>query len=244
MNHRKWVHSFFFYALSIIGLIALAIMVTQDAGASERDNPNPPPFETDQDQNQGQGQGQAQDQYQGQTASGESYASADGTGTATNEGNTLDAGDNTTNNRSNFFSFNSSLPNAGECFGAAQGGGGNGGGGGFFGLRMLNNDCWFSALAEAEENVQVRARLKCASKMFRNAIAYDRPRGERQRRCIGFMVDTYVEQIEHERAQVQAMLDAQTLIIQDHVTTATERTTDTLTRVVETCSDCYGEHSK
>lgn len=240
MTHRKWIHSSFFYTLMFAAFAALAIISIASAGASERDD-SPPPVEVDQDQyqDQAQRQGQAQGQHQGQSASGEGYASADGTGTATNEGN-----NNTTNNRSSFFAFNSSLPNAGPCFGAAQGGGGGSSGGGFFGLRMLNNDCWFSALAEAEENVQVRARLKCASKMFRNAIAYDKPKGIRQQRCIGFMVDTYVEQIQHERAQVQAMLDAQTLIIQDHVTTATERTTDTLTRVVETCSDCYGQKSK
>lgn len=40
MNHKKWVHNFFFYALSIIGLIALAIMVTHDAGATERNDRN------------------------------------------------------------------------------------------------------------------------------------------------------------------------------------------------------------
>ncbi len=240
MNHRKWIHSSFFYTLMFAAFAALAIISIASAGASERDD-DPPPVEVGQDQYQDQAQlqGQAQGQHQGQNASGEGYASADGTGTATNEGN-----NNTTNNRSNFFSFNSSLPNASECFGAAQGGGGDGSGGGFFGIRMLNNDCWFSSLAEAEENVQVRARLKCASKMFRNAIAYESPRKNRQRRCIGFMVDTYVEQIQHERAQVQAMLDAQTLIIQDHVSKETDRTTNTLTRVVETCSDCYGQNTK
>ncbi len=255
MNHRKWVHNFFFYALVSTGVALLAVMAVSDAratGGGDNDDNGTPPVEVDQDQNQGQhqaqGQGQAQGQAQGQTASGTGTASANvsgsATGSASNDGNTLDAGDNTTNNRSNFFSFNSSLPNAGECFGAAQGGGGDGGGGGFFGIRMLNNDCWFSALAEAEENVQVRARLKCASKMFRNAIAYEQPRNKRQQRCIGFMVSTYVEQIEHERAQVQAMLDSQTLLIQDHVSKETNRTTDTLTRVVETCADCYGEKSK
>jgi len=235
MSSKKWVHSFFFYGMSFVGAVLFVILVTSSAGASER---TPPPA-TEQDQHQRQGQHQAQGQGQGQTATGTGTASAQGTGSATNEGN-----NNTTNNSSQFFAFSSRLPGAGECFGAVEGGGGSGSGGGFLGWRPLNNDCWFSALAEAEENVQVRARLKCASKMFRNAISYTEKKSERQTHCVGYMVRTYVEQIEHERSQVQAMLDAQTLIISDHVTTATERTTDTLTRVVETCSDCYGEGSK
>ncbi len=229
MIHRKWQHSFFFYASVAGGLVLLAIMAASDAHASGREDDRPPPIEQDQHQGQGQAQGQAQGQH----------ASGEGTGTATNEGN-----NNTTHNSSQFFAFSSRLPGAGECFGAVEGGGGSGSGGGFLGWRPLNNDCWFSALAEAEENVQVRARLKCASKMFRNAISYDKKKSDRQQHCVGYMVRTYVEQIEHERSQVQAMLDAQTLIIQDHVSKETERTTNTLTRVVETCSDCYGEHSK
>ena len=80
--------------------------------------------------------------------------------------------------------------------------------------------------------------------MFRNAISYASPRGERQRTCITFMAKTYIDQLTFERKQLDDALAAQTLIIQDHVTTATERTTDTLTRVVETCSDCYGQKSK
>lgn len=241
MTRRKWVHSVFFYTIISVAVACLAVIATSQAHATGNDDDSDG---TTASQQQGQHQGQAQGQKQGQTASGTGTASANVSGSASNDGNTLDAGDNTTNNRSNFFSFNSSLPNAGPCFGAAQGGGGNGSGGGFFGIRMLNNDCWFNALSEAEENVQVRARLKCASKMFRNAIAYDKPKKTRQRSCISYMIDTYIEQIAHERAQVQAMLDAQTLLIQDHVTTATDRTTNTLTRVVETCSDCYGEKSK
>ncbi len=53
------------------------------------------------------------------------------------------------------------------------------------------------------------------------------------------MVRTYVEQIEHERSQVQSMIDAQTLIIQDHTTKETERTSESVTRAVEACTDCF-----
>jgi len=233
MQSKKWVHNFFFYGLSFIGAVLLAIMVTADAHASGRDEQPPPGAEANADAHAGALAGASADSTNNLNASGS------GTGTATNEGN-----NNTTHNSSQFFAFSSHLPGAGECFGAVEGGGGNGSGGGFLGWRPLNNDCWFSALAEAEENVQVRARLKCASKMFRNAISYTERKADRQTHCVGYMVRTYVEQIEHERSQVQAMLDAQATLIMDHTTTATERTTDTLTRVVETCSDCYGEGSK
>ena len=237
MTHRKWVHSVFFYTIMSVGIALLAIMAISDARASERDDP--PPVEVDQDQDQAQRQGQAQGQHQGQNASGEGYASADSTGQATNEGN-----NNVTNAKTTFFSFNRSMPAAGKCFGTIDGGGGSDGGAGFLGINYLNKNCWYAALAAEEQSVEVKARLKCSSKMFRNAISYASPRGERQRDCIDFMAKTYIDQLMFERKQLDDALAAQTLIIQDHVTTASERTTDTLTRVVETCSDCYGQKSK
>ena len=179
----------------------------------------------------------------GGTGTGTAHASGSGTGTA-NASNDGVTSNNATHNTSTFFSFNSSIPAAGKCFGAVNGGGGDGAGGGFLGWNFLNKDCWYSALAAEEKSVEVRARLKCGSKAFRNAISYMEKRRDRQAHCVGYMVGTFIEQIEFEKAQVQAMLDAQTLIISDHVTTATEKTTDTLVRVVETCSDCYGEKTK
>ena len=95
-------------------------------------------------------------------------------------------------------------------------------------------------VAEYEESVEVRARLKCGSKAFRNAIAYTSPRKHRQRDCIGFMVESMIEQLEYEQSKVQSMLDSQTLLINDHVTKETVRTTDSVTRAVESCTDCFG----
>lgn len=123
-------------------------------------------------------------------------------------------------------------------------GGGNDGGAGFLGFNWLNKDCWYAALAAEEQSVEVRARLKCGSRAFRNAIAYHVPRRDRQQTCISYMVNTYVEQLTYEREQMEAALAAQATLIMDHTTRETERSTDTLTRVVETCSDCYGEQSK
>lgn len=243
MNHRKWLHSFFFYALSIIGLIALTIMVTYDAGASERDNPNPPPFEADANARSDADAHAEAEAGAYADASSDSIndlnASSSGTGEATNEGN-----NNVTNAKTTFFSFNRSMPAAGKCFGTIDGGGGSDGGAGFLGINYLNKNCWYAALAGEETNVEAKARLKCGSKHIRNAIAYASPRKHRQRDCVTFYRDTYIAQLTFERKQLNDALAAQTLIIQDHVTTATERTTDTLIRVVETCSDCYGENSK
>lgn len=241
MRSDKWVMNFFFFTIMGLGLLAFFILLTADAQASWTPPPEPDPLEVsqEQDQRQHQEQGQAQGQGQGQTASGTGTASASGTGSATNEGN-----NNTTNNNTRFFAFNSSIPSAGECFGAAQGGGGGSNGGGFLGINFLNKDCWYAKTAEFEESVEVRARLKCGSKAFRNAIAYDRPKRERQQACIGFMVQKMVEQLEYENSRAQQMIDAQTLIISDHVTRETERTTNSVTRAVEHCTDCFGERAK
>jgi len=239
MNSRKWVNNFFFYTVTAAGLLALFIMVTAPAYATGDDDSD--------DASQQQAQGQAQ------TAKG--GAGGDGTATATNTANgagtgtgTADANNDgittTTNNDTLFFSFNSSIPAAGKCFGAGQGGAAGDSVGGFLGFNFLNKDCWYAALANAEESVEIRALLKCGSKAFRNAVAYMQKRKDRQTYCVNKMQATYVAQLEFERAQVQGLLDAQTLLINDHVSKETVRTTDTLTRVVEGCTDCYGERVK
>lgn len=120
-------------------------------------------------------------------------------GDASNEG--VNIGGDTISNETNFFAFSTTFPQASGCFGGAQGGGGSGSGGGFLGLHLLNNDCWTSALAEAEANVDVRARLKCGGKKFRNAIAFDQ-RDDRQGYCVHYMVDVYSREIEHVKEQV------------------------------------------
>ena len=113
----------------------------------------------------------------------------------------IDIGGDSISNETNFFAFSTTFPQASGCFGGVQGGGGSGSGGGFLGLHFLNNDCWTSALAEAEANVDVRARLKCGGKKFRNAIAFDQ-RDDRQGYCVHYMVDVYSREIEHVREQV------------------------------------------
>jgi hypothetical protein len=121
-------------------------------------------------------------------------------GNASNEG--VNIGGDTISNETNFFAFSTTFPQASGCFGGAQGGGGSGSGGGFLGLHFLNNDCWTSALAEAEANADVRARLKCGGKKFRSAIAFDQ-RDDKQVYCVHYMVEVYTREIEHVKEQVK-----------------------------------------
>ncbi len=125
-------------------------------------------------------------------------------GDASNEG--VNIGGDTISNETNFFAFSTTFPQASGCFGGAQGGGGSGSGGGFLGLHFLNNDCWTSALAEAEASVDVRARLKCGGKKFRNAIAFDQ-RDDRQAYCVHYMAEVYTREIEHVKDQVNDAVD-------------------------------------
>lgn len=163
---------------------------------------------------------------------------------ASNEGNTFDGGDNATTNTSTFFSVARSLPAAGKCFSTADGGGGNGNGAGFLGIQYLNSDCWYSALAQEERNVEVRALLKCGSKKFRNAIAYTEKRNVRQSYCVNYMTDIYVREVEVAKLELAEALLAQALMINQHTTTETERTTAQTTRAVERCTDCFGQNEK
>lgn len=118
----------------------------------------------------------------------------------------INVGGDSVSNETNFFAFSTTFPQASGCFGGAQGGGGSGSGGGFLGLHFLNNDCWTSALAEAEANVDVRARLKCGGKKFRNAIAFDQ-RDNKQGYCVTYMVDVYSREIEHVKEQVSEAVE-------------------------------------
>ena len=115
----------------------------------------------------------------------------------------INVGGDSVSNETNFFAFSTTFPQASGCFGGAQGGGGGGSGGGFLGLHFLNNDCWTSALAEAEANVDIRARLKCGGKKFREAVAFDQPSRERQHWCVNYVSDIYTREIAHVKDQVE-----------------------------------------
>ena len=117
---------------------------------------------------------------------------------------TIDTGGNVSKNESNFFAFSTTFPQASGCFSGTQGGGGGDGGTGFLGFHWLNNDCWMSQLAEAERSGEVQALLKCGSKKFRNAIAFEQPGKERQRYCVDFMIEAHKAEIEFMKQAVDS----------------------------------------
>lgn len=106
-----------------------------------------------------------------------------------------------------FFSFATTFPQAHGCLGGAQAGGAGTSGGGFFGMHFINENCWTSALAEAEANIDVRARLKCHGNVFRDAIAFEETENK-QRYCVDYMVGKYKAELEAARAAVEAALNA------------------------------------
>jgi hypothetical protein len=122
---------------------------------------------------------------------------------------------NVSKNESNFFAFSTGFPQATGCFSGAQGGGGGDGGAGFLGFHWLDHNCWMSQLASAESDAEVRALLKCHSKKFRNAIAFNHPGKERQQWCVNYMTSKHMAEIEALKQQVEVAVETGTLGITD-----------------------------
>lgn len=126
-------------------------------------------------------------------ASAKSYADATATADANAAGGSASNGNMSSKN--NFFALSTGFPQANECFGGLQIGGGGGDGGGLLGVHKLNKDCYYADSAGAEKSAEARALLKCASKLFRNAIAYQQPNREKQRYCVRYMTDVHLAEI-------------------------------------------------
>lgn len=124
-----------------------------------------------------------------------------------------------------FFALARSQPGASGCWGGVDAGGADGGGGGFLGIHLLNKDCWTSYLAEMERSVEIKARLNCGSKVYRNAIAYDvKGRKARQAACIRFVKAEYQRQIDHDNDLAQQLIREQERVskLQDNIETLIE----------------------
>ena len=143
-------------------------------------------------QAQGQDQSQSQNQVQDQSQSQDQSLTASQLADASSGDTTVRS-----ENNSQFFAFGTTFPNSQGCFAGAQGGGSGNGGAGFLGFHYLDHNCWTSQLASQTRNVEVKARLNCSGGKFRNAIAYDQPRGQatRQKYCVDYMVSTYNAEI-------------------------------------------------
>ena len=100
-------------------------------------------------------------------------------------------------NESSYLAIQRSLPRAVGCFGPVDAGGGSGSGGGFFGITLLNKDCFAQEVSAGYEDHQIKARLECGSKFFRNAIGYQIRRRDRQSYCVDWMMERYELSVAH-----------------------------------------------
>lgn len=99
------------------------------------------------------------------------------------------------NSSDEFFAFSTGFPNASGCFTGGQGGDGST----FLGLHFLNTSCWLNTLAESETHLDIRARLKCGDRKYRNAIAYDSKGIDRREACIAFVSERWLKEIQNEK---------------------------------------------
>jgi hypothetical protein len=122
------------------------------------------------------------------------------------------------------------FPNAMDCFTGVQGGAADEGTSGFLGLHLLNKSCWLQKQASVEQDIEINARLRCGDKHYRNALAYNAPRRERQAICIQMKVDSARQQMDHYRADMDELFrqqerDAKRLeACHDRIDDANERT--------------------
>ncbi len=185
-------------------IILLALVLASSSAWATGKKPPPPQAEADARAHAGaQAESAAHAGADAQAHGG--TASSDATGGQASSSSSADGSNNstTTNNTDNtFFALSTTFPQVSGCFKGAQGGAGASGGGLWFGRHGLDLDCFYSQIAEAEPEIEVQARLKCGSKAFRNAIAFEVPRRERQAFCVDYMVEKHRAELERLEAQV------------------------------------------
>jgi len=199
-------------ALGIMALVFILVFLAFDANAGGYKEE--PKIELDQDQHQKQYQGQDQGQLQKQTATADSAVIADIAATSGSESaadSTSSNGDMLSTNSSQFYALSLMFPGASDCFTGAQGGANDTdadkGVSAFLGIHLLNTSCWLDKLASQESDINLNARLKCGDKKYRNAIAYDVPKKERQARCISMKVASGTERMQSYKDRMQGLLD-------------------------------------
>ena len=104
-------------------------------------------------------------------------------------------GDQVSLNSSQFYALSLMFPNAIDCFTGVQGGAADEGTSGFLGLHLLNKSCWLQKQASVEQDIEINARLKCADKHYRNALAYNAPKRDRQTLCIQMKMESAKRQM-------------------------------------------------
>jgi hypothetical protein len=147
------------------------------------------------------------DPQQRQMQTQEATANSESVSAATAHGG--DAGDNSLVNVSEhtFYSYAQSDRGAVNCFISGDGAAASDGKFGAFGIYWLDTNCWMDAVAANERDVEINALLKCGGKKYRNAIAYDQPKRERQRFCVDKLMDSGMAQIREENARLVAEVE-------------------------------------
>lgn len=122
---------------------------------------------------------------------------------STQEGDTVST---STNNESNFFALSTTFPQVNGCFKGKQGGAAGSGTGIWFGGHGLDLNCFLTMLAESEPDIEVQARLKCGAKAYRNAIAFQEPKKDRQLYCVNYMTQKHRNELQALRERAEFLL--------------------------------------
>ena len=103
---------------------------------------------------------------------------------------------------STYIAVQRNLPRAIGCFGPVDGGGGEGSNFAFIGITLLNKDCFAQEVSAGFDDHQVKSRIECGSKWFRNAISYNIRRRDRQSHCVDWMMGRYEASVAHIRNEI------------------------------------------
>lgn len=99
-------------------------------------------------------------------------------------------------NKTRVFGFGTSFPNLEGCIGGEQYLFG------LFGRHRVDTSCWMQQLVKSEKNLDLRARLKCADRAYRNAIAYNKSWWKyrsRRNACISYVSAIWILEQQKER---------------------------------------------
>jgi len=206
MKHRKESRSnqLFQLALKVIAvtffcLLALAVYDSNNANATDKDY-RPSKLVVNKNDI---------DKSVDATANSDSSSLADSNSVSESSSGSSN-GDQVSMNSSQFYALSLTHPNAVDCFVGAQGGAADDGTSGFLGFHYLNKSCWMKTLAAEERDIELNARLKCHDRHYRNAIAFDRPKGTSKRdHCINLVMDSGMALMESHKADLADIIAQQ-----------------------------------
>ena len=201
--------------------IALGIFLW--AGSAHATKPKPPPKPTPtqpvtQEQLQHQAQSQGQTAHGGFGEGGDSYSDVRvETGDVASESFSQADGGSSDNAVaiSNVYmsrAFAQDFPITHGCFVGVNAGGDKTtqtkSTGGFLGFTYLSNSCHMQTLAAAEKDIEIVSRLQCGDRKYRNAVAFDHPKGVSKREhCIAIKKQSLMGAIELEKQKLQELAD-------------------------------------